>query len=1284
MNIAAHSGQSRLGHGHFRKKLSPSEAEGVAEGFRGGRQPRPPLPASRACSSQCGAPAALRKRFHRNGFALVITLMMMVLLTLLAVGLLSLSSIALRASARGKDMAVAKANARLALMMAVGELQKSLGPDKAVTAASDINTPNPAKPNLAGVWQSWDYNPLSPPDYGTEKSSRFRKWLVSSGNLTDVESQSFVDSNWSAETVELYGQGSLGSSAKANDKVQAGLVMVDSGDPIQGAYAWHVSDESMKARVNVYRDPGATTLAQKVSLAGGHRPMADKVKGLDGVEASFLPTDETSAKYGNAAQMQHKLITSEQFSILGGAGSFGAYRHSLTPYSQGLLTNVRKGSLKKDLSLALASPSLPNNLKGRIYQSMLSIQDGSSTPYNSDPYWSRLADYHNIYTRGGGLNVKSVSGEAYKIDVSADDTKISSIADPPKSYPVAPVMARLDIYVTAVARARCWTANENGMHINLCPVITLINPYSHRISFKKLKYDFNNIPIGVRLWTECWNGWYNAKIVPVGKMAGAMRGEEDISYYNSDFTLYLGDWSNHSPISSSNSVKGDITLEPGQSMLFAPYIDPKSSMTNNLVWSRQKWNKQQLGTFDPNARESRNLKLAPGFRGLYSGDERLNMNPVYLPYSTYEPTHWADLGYPIHFQTDNKELMIQVGITDDPKTVAVRGATDAAGLAAAPQLGTTPQTKFSLSCSLTTPDGKENVVGGYEYDFADKDKFDDLLNMPKKVVAGMASKSDNPNRALIYPKSGTKLFTFDMFEGENTLYTKYNNARTFARFTLSAKTTRGGVYETDSRQAQAGAQNVLKDGQLPTKPFLNENFAIPIVCVDLANQKRGDCPYEMNLVTYGGNAGEVEDDLEIMEDNEAPVLTGSTVVNAQKSGVLFDLPTGPLTAISDLRRSNVLSSQHPPFTMHPVANSKVPPALSTNQVVSSNASHNLLDHAFLFNHSVYDNFFFSSVADQDGATAKNRWSDFLHRRNPLTARSLQPYLPEGQTMQEAERVVDGSSTPYDKIAQYLMTQAPFNVNSTNVQAWKAVLSSLAKTNITYYDSAKRSERSELVDGIPLVGQNFPGGKSTDESAGLATVDERTAYWNGYRKLSDAQIEALAGKIVEQVRLRGPFLSFSEFVNRRIGKNSQLTRMGALEAAIENSGLNAGMFANQVNIRATDVTDEKNFDYKTPEVLTGNPAEGAPSWVMQGDVMKVLEPGGTVRPDTFVIRVVGQARNSTGVTAQAYAEAVVQRYPDFIDLTDRPDKEYSNLSSSNQKFGRKFRIVAFRWLQRDEI
>ena len=81
---------------------------------------------------------AVLPRQHAPGFALVATVSMMVLLTLVAIAMLSLSTIEQRSSGGGANEAdrMARANARMALMIALGELQKAAGPDQRVTATA--------------------------------------------------------------------------------------------------------------------------------------------------------------------------------------------------------------------------------------------------------------------------------------------------------------------------------------------------------------------------------------------------------------------------------------------------------------------------------------------------------------------------------------------------------------------------------------------------------------------------------------------------------------------------------------------------------------------------------------------------------------------------------------------------------------------------------------------------------------------------------------------------------------------------------------------------------------------------------------------------------------------------------------------------------------------------------------------------------------------------------------------------------------------------------------------
>ena len=75
------------------------------------------------------------------------TVSMMVLMTLVAIAMLSLSTIEQRSSGGGANEAdrMARANARMALMMALGELQKAAGPDQRVSATASIlgSTTNP-------------------------------------------------------------------------------------------------------------------------------------------------------------------------------------------------------------------------------------------------------------------------------------------------------------------------------------------------------------------------------------------------------------------------------------------------------------------------------------------------------------------------------------------------------------------------------------------------------------------------------------------------------------------------------------------------------------------------------------------------------------------------------------------------------------------------------------------------------------------------------------------------------------------------------------------------------------------------------------------------------------------------------------------------------------------------------------------------------------------------------------------------------------------------------------
>ncbi|MEO0017888.1 MAG: hypothetical protein RLZZ522_1171, partial [Verrucomicrobiota bacterium] len=565
------------------------------------------------------------------------------------------------------------------------------------------------------------------------------------------------------------------------------------------------------------------------------------------------------------------------------------------------------------------------------------------------------------------------------------------------------------------------------------------------------------------------------------------------------------------------------------------------------------------------------------------------------------------------------------------------------------------------------------------------------------------------NRVYRYPPTGS----YSGKEISSLLGTPYarqfSDQHPFAIFSAYARTTNGGVYETNKRTKipnQSPLLNLLRDGRIAGKPFLFHNPSRSNFTMDLAAEMPGTQAYELNLQPFLSK-GDFQDSLEV-DINRVPSLTGYKTSSGIKSGSYLEIPTGPLQTIADFRRSNALTSSYLPQFVQPVGNSQLHPLMSPGKVMETSSATPptvLLDHSVLANHALYDRFYFSTFATR--VTKPNEmkpdavFEQFMNGTTPLASQAFQPYLPGGKSVADAKAELFASGKPkedaYKTATEYQMIRGPFNVNSTSVQAWKAVLAAMNKSEITTLWARTAGLEAKVSKNVPILAMSLlNGGASRTTTLDPSKIDnQRTNDWNGYRELTEPELDKLAVKIVEQVRARGPFLSMSEFVNRQVGSLSPLTLSGALEAAITESEINEekgavspNTFLNQVPILLDDISAPTLYNYRTPTATIGNPAAGAPGWISQGDLLRILEPAATVRGDTFVVRVCGEAWDAKGkVTARAFAEAVVQRVPEYLDPVDRPSLNTvtdTTAATANRNFGRRINLVSFRWLSSNEI
>ena len=413
---------------------------------------------------------------------------------------------------------------------------------------------------------------------------------------------------------------------------------------------------------------------------------------------------------------------------------------------------------------------------------------------------------------------------------------------------------------------------------------------------------------------------------------------------------------------------------------------------------------------------------------------------------------------------------------------------------------------------------------------------------------------------------------------------------------------------------------------------------------------------------------------------------------------MYRVPIAPAASLGDLIPANLVTGSQLPRVVHAFGNSRAHPLIPCASVVNpALAGKRGLDHSYFFNDALWDRYYFSSVTDIPAlpwlSSAERNWQqvlqDLLERREPALNNRLTAIRP----VSDADEVVASVASLDDderarELGRLLAVKGPFNVNSTSVDAWRAVLSSLrdqtltgwGKTDLTHPDQTPFARMS-----IPLAGPN----QTTKDVNLLGQI-----RWAGFRALSDAEISRLAEAIVEQIRARGlldkaPPLTLAEFVNRRVGEAGQLHALnGLLQAAIDQSGINeAAHSLDSKPISSANMTELRKQGAETPEAMDGFTGEGSPGMLTQGDLMMMLAPVATVRGDTFKIRAYGEARAADGksVLARAWCEAVVQRMPDFVDPADAPAERHADLASlANKRFGRRFEMVSFRWLNAKEL
>ncbi len=1167
---------------------------------------------------------------YKSGFALVATLCLMVLIVIIAFGLLTLSSISLRSSSSDSELSRARCNARFALQIALGELQKNAGPDTRVTANAEVlnKTLDQNFPPVLGVWESWQGanhessgnfsgRPLSPGNYDYEKKARFLAWLTSNPGTPDTP----PSTSKTTDTVALVGPGTVGSGAD-REKLQVHLTptFVNNND-VKDGYAWWICGENQKARISEPYEPEQNTPAGWATQMKGHSVADPKPFRMEAIIANPALVD--------------KVITRDQSDLIATASTMKVSReffHDFSANSSGLLTNTATGGWRKDLSLLTENWSrqpktgLPffRVKPGEDLLYNMPIRTGDNLPVRAMIYpWST---YRNIgFNVGAIFEVGAVRSweclanfattyKSMKNDGALHDLQYSTTGPYVNTYDyhhkprILPLLARTQ-WVFSHWAADPPAGSPTGTleaRLLVTPVFTIWNPYN-----VELTYTCNPAPNEQQFLTFWLRGTLpNAFRYTVGgtannKYNSLLRSQN----YNSPHLMQSFPDSRLAGAAGwrgtlAYSIRSSFTLKPGQTLLFSPVGNPARPVTD--------------------------VELRPGYR----------------------PTG----GHYFTLLDDNGTRIIA------PSSATMRA-----------------DARFDAEMAT-------GGVGIY-MDMITKPSWIDQNNNWKARILAHRMNTQRSVASTLYPPLAN-LSSTSLAEAKlqpQPFLTSICGPRTGSNSHLASKgliqTSPMGSYSEMAKSIGHPAGLKYPGADHPVNSLSDYSFKA------LAT---GD--------SFTPNSG---------PNNCSYIVTGFNAAEGLSRCILAELPTRPLQSLTELTNWDARhDNPAPPFSFNIIGNSDASPLFpkhavwntATAPVGQLSLQH---DDSYCTNHLLFDDWFFSSLAPSAAGlgapgpldTLKKTYTDFINGTAPLANRAYKAITPDTSSAADIDTLFSKHIDQVDSwktIASRLEVEGMFNVNSTSVKAWRALLGHARGQRVPYYDAAATPVLSSTKD-YAFTRFSISGDVEASSPTAISGTFPGAAEFSGYRTLDDAFLNLLAEEIVNQVRRRGPFLSLAEFVNRQLSSDETLAIGGAIQVALDSVAKNSSATNIYAGLQSPGTAATATppsvaiAGYNFPNAAIGYNAYGLPGWTRQADVLRPLAPVLSARDDTFTIRAYGDARDAKGtIKVRATCEAVVRRTRDYVDPVDDADITTLPTSSINQTLGRHFEIISFRWLNANEI